>query len=160
MTGETSEGRRPDAAGFVIAAALVALALLIAWDAGNLGAASTYSPIGPSAAVYAVATGLAVLGLATAVVAWRGGMPEREPFELMPVLLILGGVAALTAAIYYGGGFIVGTTVMFVATSRALGHRRVFLDLAIGFSLSLTIYLVFTKLLSLSLPQGPLERLF
>ena len=160
MTGETSEGRRLDAAGFVIAAALVALALLIAWDAGNLGAASTYSPIGPSAAAYTVATGLAVLGLATAVVAWRGGMPEREPFDLMPVLLILGGVAALTAAIYYGGGFIVGTTVMFVATSRALGHRRVFLDLAIGFSLSLTIYLVFTKLLSLSLPQGPLERLF
>jgi putative tricarboxylic transport membrane protein len=34
------------------------------------------------------------------------------------------------------------------------------LDLAIGFSLSLGVYLVFSKLLSLSLPQGPLERLF
>jgi putative tricarboxylic transport membrane protein len=35
-----------------------------------------------------------------------------------------------------------------------------FLDVAIGFSLSLAVYLMFTKLLSLSLPQGPLERLF
>ena len=160
MTGGTSGGSRPDAAGFVIAAALIALAALIAWDAGHLGAASTYSPVGPSSAGYAIAAGLAVLGMATAFTAWRGGLPEREPFDLMPVLLILGGVCALAAIIYYGGGFILGTTVMFAATSRALGHRRIVLDVAIGLSLSLAIYLVFTKLLTLALPQGPLERLF
>lgn len=160
MTGETSGGRQPDMAGFVIAAVLVALALLIAWDAGNLGTGSTYSPAGPSAAAYAVAAGLAVLGIATAFAAWRGDLPERESFDLLPVLLILGGVGALAASINYGGGFILGTTVMFAATSRALGHQRLFLDLAIGVTLSLTVYLVFTKLLSLSLPQGPLERLF
>jgi putative tricarboxylic transport membrane protein len=160
MTGETSGGRSPDAAGFVIAAALIALALIIAWDAGNLGTGSTYSPAGPSAAAYAVAAGLALLGLATAFTAWRGDLPERESFDVMPVLIILGGLGALTASIYYGGGFILGTTIMFAATSRALGHPRIFLDLAIGFSLSLGVYLVFTKLLSLSLPQGPLERLF
>ena len=160
MTGETSGGRQPDMAGFVIAAALIALALVIAWDAGNLGTGSTYSPAGPSAAAYAVAAGLALLGLATALTAWRGAIPERESFDIIPVLIILGGLGALTASIYYGGGFILGTTIMFAATSRALGHQRLFLDVAIGFSLSLGVYLVFTKLLSLSLPQGPLERLF
>lgn len=160
MTGETSERRRPDTPGFVIAAGLVGLGVLVAWDASNLGAASTYSPIGPSAASYAVALGLAALGIATAVMAWRGGLPERESFDPYAVLLILGGIAGLTAIIYYGGGFIFGTTVLFAATSRALGHPRIFLDLAIGFTLSLAIYVVFTKLLSLSLPQGPLERLF
>ena len=160
MTGETSGPRQPDAAGFVIAAALLALALVIAWDAGNLGTGSTYSPAGPSAAAYAVAAGLAVLGLATAFTAWRGGLSERESFDLMPVYIILGGLGALTASIYYGGGFILGTTIMFAATSRALGHQRMFLDVAIGLSLSLAVYLMFTKLLSLSLPQGPLERLF
>lgn len=160
MTGETSGDRQPDMAGFVIAAALIALALVIAWDAGNLGTGSTYSPAGPSAAAYAVAAGLVLLGLATAFTAWRGAIPERESFDIIPVLIILGGLGALTASIYYGGGFILGTTIMFVATSRALGHARIFLDLAIGFSLSLGVYLVFTKLLSLSLPQGPFERLF
>lgn len=160
MTGDTSGGRQPDAAGFIIAGVLLALALILVWDAGTLGAASTYSPIGPSAAEYAVAAGLAVLGLATAVTAWRGGLLEREPFDLAPVLLIMGGLGALTAIIYSGGGFILGTTIMFAATSRALGHQRLILDLAIGVTLSLTVYFMFTKLLSLALPQGPLERLF
>ena len=160
MTGETSGDRHPDVAGFVIAAGLLALALLIAWDAGNLGAASTYSPVGPSAAAYAVAAGLAVLGLATAFAAWRDDLPERDAYDLAAVLLILGGVAGLAASIYFGGGFILGTTVLFVATSRALGHQRIFLDLAIGLALSFAVYVLFSKLLSLSLPQGPLERLF
>jgi putative tricarboxylic transport membrane protein len=160
MTGETSERRSPDWAGFIIAAALLALAFVVGWDAASSAAAPAYSRVGPAAAAYAVAAGLAVLGLATAVVAWRGGLPEREPFDPVAVLLILAGLGALTAIIHYGGGFIVGTTIMFAATSRALGHQRMFLDLAIGFTLSLSIYLVFTKLLSLSLPQGPLERLF
>jgi len=160
MNGDTSPGRQPDVAGFVIAVALLALALILVWDAGSLGAASTYSPVGPSAAEYAVAAGLAVLGIATAFTAWRSGLPEREPFDLAPVLLILGGLGALTATIYVGGGFILGTTIMFAATSRALGHQRLILDLAIGVTLSLTVYLMFTKLLSLALPQGPFERLF
>ena len=160
MMGDTSGGRQPDVAGFVIAAALLALALILVWDAGSLGAAATYSPVGPSAAEYAVAAGLAVLGIATAVTAWRGGLPEREPFDVAPVLLILGGLGALTATIYFGGGFILGTTIMFAATSRALGHQRLILDLAIGVTLSLTVYLMFTKLLSLALPEGPFERLF
>ena len=160
MTGDTSPGRQPDVAGFVIAAALLALALILVWDAGSLGAAATYSPVGPSAAEYAVAAGLAVLGIATAVTAWRGGLPEREPFDVAPVWLIMGGLGALAASIYFGGGFILGTTIMFAATSRALGHQRLMLDLAIGVTLSLTVYLMFTKLLSLALPQGPFERLF
>ena len=82
MTGETSGGRQPDVAGFVIAAGLLALALIIAWDSGKLGAASTYSPVGPSAAAYAVAAGLA------ASVSHRlaAGAPpsDSEPFDLAP----------------------------------------------------------------------------
>ena len=124
MTGETSGGRQPDMAGFVIAAALIALALIIAWDAGNLGTGSTYSPAGPSAAAYAVAAGLVLLGLATAFTAWRGHLPERESFDVMPVLIILGGLGALTASIYYGGGFILGTTVMFADRFVPQDERR------------------------------------
>jgi putative tricarboxylic transport membrane protein len=45
-------------------------------------------------------------------------------------------------------------------TAAAFGRRAFFIDLAIGFVLGLAVYLVFTKLLALSLPAGPLERLF
>jgi putative tricarboxylic transport membrane protein len=160
MTGETSGSSRADVAGFVFAAALLALAAVVGWDAASLGNASSYSQVGPAAAAYAVAAGLVLLGIATGVTAWRGNIPDREQYDLAAVLLILAGLAGLTAVIAFGGGFILGTTILFVATSRALGHERIFLDVAIGLSLSLMVYLVFTKLLSLSLPQGPFERLF
>jgi putative tricarboxylic transport membrane protein len=160
MTGETSASRRADLAGYVFAAALLALAVIVGWDAANLGTAASYSQVGPAAAAYAVAAGLAILSIATAVTAWRGALPEREAYDLASVLLILAGLAGLTAVIAVGGGFVLGTTILFVATSRALGHGRISLDVAIGLALSIAIYLVFTKLLSLSLPQGPFERLF
>ena len=50
-------------------------------------------------------------------------------------------------------------TVLFAATARAFGRRALATDVAIGFVTGVVIYLVFTKLLTLGLPQGPLERL-
>ena len=63
------------------------------------------------------------------------------------------------AIIGLDGGFIPATTILFAATATAFGRRAILTDLAIGFVLSLVVYLMFTKLLSLSLPTGPLERL-
>jgi putative tricarboxylic transport membrane protein len=90
----------------------------------------------------------------------RGGdVPEREPPAQLPILLILGGLIATIVLIGVGGGFISAVTVLFAATATAFGRRAILVDLAIGFALSLAAYLMFAKLLSLSLPMGPLERL-
>ena len=51
-------------------------------------------------------------------------------------------------------------TILFAATATAFGRRAILTDLAIGFVLGTGAYLMFSKLLSLSLPMGPLERLF
>ena len=59
-----------------------------------------------------------------------------------------------------GGGFIPAITILFAATAAAFGRRAILADLAIGFVLGTGAYLMFAKLLSLSLPMGPLERLF
>ena len=67
---------------------------------------------------------------------------------------------ALIALIGLGGGFIPAITILFAATSTAFGRRAFLADVAIGFGLSLVAYLMFDKLLTLSLPAGPLERLF
>jgi putative tricarboxylic transport membrane protein len=76
------------------------------------------------------------------------------------VWLILGGLAMLIAIIGLGGGFILATTALFVTTATAFGRRAILTDLAIGFVLTTLIYVAFSRLLTLSLPAGPLERLF
>ena len=58
-----------------------------------------------------------------------------------------------------GGGFIPATTILFVATAAAFGRRAILADLAIGFVLAVVVFLIFDKLLTLSLPAGPIERL-
>jgi putative tricarboxylic transport membrane protein len=161
MSGDPTPtpGRR-DAAGLVIGAALLGFAALIAWDASSAAAAPAYSRIGPSAAAYTVAICLALLGVAHLFTAARGGeTAEREPFDVWPVILILAGLAGQIAAFAFGGGFILGATILFATTARAFGRTALHVDAAIGFVLSLLVYLTFTKLLSLSLPQGPFERL-
>lgn len=150
---------RPDAAGIVIAGVLLLLAAVIAWDTSTLQLAATYG-LGPKAMPYLVAAGLALLAAGNLVVAWRGEFPAREDVDPRAIALILGGLAALIATIGLGGGFIAATTILFVTTSAAFGRRAAHVDLAIGLVLAIAIYLLFDKLLTLSLPAGPLERLF
>jgi putative tricarboxylic transport membrane protein len=50
-------------------------------------------------------------------------------------------------------------TILFAATATAFGRRAIAADLIIGFVIAVVIYLAFSKLLTLGLPEGPLERL-
>ena len=147
-----------DRAAMAIAGALLVIAVVILWDATSLPA-PTYG-IGPRAMPILVACGLILLAAGNAVLAWRGDFPEREEYDGRALLLILGGMAALIAIIGFNGGFIPATTVLFAATAAAFGRRAVPTDLAIGFVLSTAVYVMFSKVLTLSLPMGPIERLF
>jgi putative tricarboxylic transport membrane protein len=153
-----TETRKPDRAGMAIAVFLLAVAAVIAWDSTTLQLAPTYG-LGPKMMAYVVAAGMAVIGLANLIMAWQGGFPERESYDPKAVALILGGFAALIAIIAFGGGFIVATAVLFAATAAAFGRKAVHIDLIIGLVLGVVVYLLFDKVLTLSLPAGPLERL-
>ena len=155
----TSEARKPDTAGMVIAGVLLLIALVIFWDASAMQVATTYG-MGPQAMPYVIATGMAVLAAGNFWLAWRGDFPERGSLDPKPIILILGGLAALIAIIGLGGGFIPATAVLFAATATAFGRRAIHIDLAIGAVLAVAVFLLFDKLLTLSLPAGPLERLF
>jgi putative tricarboxylic transport membrane protein len=148
---------RIDRAGLAIAAGLFVIAVVILWNAISLP--SPVYGIGPRAMPILVASGLIALAFGNAYLAWRGDFPEREPYDAQALVLILGGVAALIAIIGFDGGFIFATTALFAATATAFGRRAILTDLAIGFVLSIAVYLMFTKVLTLSLPMGPLERL-
>ena len=150
--------RRVDRAGLVIAIALAALAAVLVFDASRLSSAAMYG-VGPQAMPLVVAAGLALLAIGNFIDALRGNLPPRESADPRPVLLILAGLALLIAIIGLGGGFILATSALFVATSAAFGRRAILIDFAIAIVLSTLVYLAFDKLLTLSLPAGPLERL-
>jgi putative tricarboxylic transport membrane protein len=159
-SGGNSGRSGPDIAGLLIAAGLLCLAALSYWDAWELGGGPSYSRVGPAVAAEIVGAGLAILAVLNGVAAWRGGFVEGEPYDPVAVGIMVVGFAALIAIIAMGGGFIAGMTVIFAATCYAFGRRAPLTDLIVGFVLALFVYLVFTKLLTLSLPAGPLEKLF
>ncbi len=151
-------GRRPDPAGVAAAALLAGLAAVVARDGLGLRAAAGYG-VGPEAAPLAIAAGLALLSAANLAAAFRGAAPEREAWDAGPVLLIVSGFVALIAIIGLGGGFIPATAILFAATATAFGRRAYAADLAIGLGIGLLVYLLFARVLSLTLPAGPLEAL-
>ena len=153
-----SASRRVDRAGLVIALTLAAVAAVLVWDANQLQSNTTYG-MGPHAMPIVIAIGLGILAIGNLIDALRGNLPARESADPRAVLLILAGLALLIAIIGLGGGFILATTALFVTTSAAFGRRAVLADLAIALVMTTVIYLAFDRLLTLSLPAGPLERL-
>ena len=154
-----SASRRVDSAGLVIALALAAIAVVLVWDARQLQSNTPYG-MGPHAMPVVIAIGLGILAIGHLIDALRGNLPARESADPKSVWLILAGLALLIAIIGIGGGFILATTSLFVTTAKAFGRRAFLADLGIGLVLTTLIYLAFDRLLTLSLPAGPLERLF
>lgn len=153
-----TEARKVDPAGLIVAALLALTAAVIAWDASRLELGQTYG-LGPKAMPYVIAVGLILLAIGNLVMGLRGAMPAREGSDPKAIVQILGGLAILIAIIGVGGGFIVATTILFAMTALAFGRRAFLTDLAIGFVLAFAIFLIFDKVLTLSLPAGFLERL-
>jgi putative tricarboxylic transport membrane protein len=151
--------RKMDPAGLVIAGLLAVLAIVIAWDTSNLTLTSVYG-VGPKAMPIVVTVGLAILAAGNFIDGMKGDLPEREEINNRAIVRILGGLAALIAVIGFGYGFIIGTTLLFAMTAAAFGRKAFHIDLLIGFVLATAVYLMFSKLLSLALPAGPLEHLF
>jgi putative tricarboxylic transport membrane protein len=151
--------RKPvDRAALVVGLCLLALAAVAAWDASRLTITSTYG-MGPEAMPYLIAGGLVLLAIGHFITAVKSALPDREAADSRAILWIGLGLAALIAAIGLGVGFILAMALLFAATARAFGRNAIITDLLIGLVLGLVVYLLFTKLLTLALPQGPIERL-
>lgn len=157
--GSPSKERRPDRAALIIAAALAVLAAVIFIDTARLGGAGAYARIGPAAFPYAIAAALAVIAIGTAIKAMRGHFPPREHDEPAPILWIVGGLAAQLLLLKIAG-FSIATGILFACTAKGMGRGPLWLTVPIGIVLSLAIWIVFARLLQLSLPAGPLEHLF
>jgi putative tricarboxylic transport membrane protein len=150
--------RGVDRPALVVAALLLGTAAIVAYDASKQTIVSNYG-VGPTAMPYVACAGLVLLGLAHLVAAFRDGIPKPEAADGGAILWIIGGLVGLVACIAFGGGFIVATAIIFACTARGFGRRALPVDIAIGLGLGLLIFLMFSKLLTLTLPSGPLENL-
>ncbi|WJR68619.1 tripartite tricarboxylate transporter TctB family protein [Neorhizobium sp. CSC1952] len=155
----TAEQRRPDGAALAIAAVLVAIAAVIFVDVSRLKGMAGYSQVGPATIPDWI--GFALIGLAiwTVVAAFRRDFPEREKQELGPVVWIVAGLAAQMLLLRLAG-FSIATGVLFGLTAAGFGKRKLWITIPVGIVLCLVIWLIFAGMLQLSLPAGPLERLF
>ena len=156
MTTSSASGlHRPT---LVIGIALLALAFITWRDASAMQIRATYG-MGADAASYFVALFLAVMGVGHLIAAFRW-QDDPGATDWKAVGWVALGLGSLIAALWFGAGFIIGSTLLFVFTARAFGRRAWLADLALGLILATGIFLLFNKLLTLSLPMGPVERLF
>ena len=156
MKGAAPHG--PDRAGLVIAVLLAVLAAVIFYETRAMKVTALYARVGPTTFPYVIATVLAVLAVGTALSVLRGGFPQREPERLAPILWIVGGLA-LQLLLLKPAGFSIATGCLFALTARGFGRGPLWLTIPIGIVFSLAVWLIFSRLLMLSLPAGPLERL-
>jgi putative tricarboxylic transport membrane protein len=157
MTGPAAP-RSPDRAALVIAVLLAVLAGVIFFETRAMKVTPAYARIGPTTFPYAIAGGLAVLAVLTAISAWRGRFPERETEHFGPIAWIVGGLL-LQMLLLKPAGFSIATGCLFALTAAGFGRRRIWLTLPIGIVFSLVVWVLFSRVLHLSLPAGPLERL-
>ena len=156
-TAQTNERRRPDRAALVIAAGLLVLAAIVAWDTTRLAAGGAYARVGPQTIPYAIACCLAGLGIWTIFAALRRDFLEREHQEARPVLWIVGGLV-MQMLLLRLTGFSIATGVLFALVARGFGERRMWLSLPSGILIAAFVWLVFARGLQLSLPAGPPEQ--
>jgi putative tricarboxylic transport membrane protein len=159
MSQSTSGPAGRDKPAIVVGFMMLALAGVLWSDAVSLAGVVAYG-IGPAVMPKIIAAGLVLLGVLSILSGFRSAGTAPEEADFGPVGLLVVGFLALTAMIGFGGGFIPAMAVLFTITSFAFGRRALIVDFALGLGLSALIYLLFSKLLTLSLPQGPLERLF
>jgi putative tricarboxylic transport membrane protein len=157
-TPSTSMQRRPDWAALVIAAILLVLAGVILFDVSRLRDLGGYSQVGPATVPGWIAYGLVGLAIWTVVAAFRGDFPVREKQEVKPVVWIVAGLAAQMLLIR-PLGFSIATGILFGLTAAGFGARRLWISIPIAIVICLAIWWVFSVVLSLSLPAGPLENL-
>jgi putative tricarboxylic transport membrane protein len=155
---DPNPSRRPDGAALVIALVLAAIAAIIIWQTSLMRVPPIQAKVGPTVFPYAIATGLILLSIGTAVSAWRNGFPEREAVNYGPIAWIIGGLLGQLLLIGWAG-FSVGTAVLFAFVAKGFGRGPLWLTLPIGFVLAFVIWFIFSRGLQLSLPAGPIERL-
>jgi len=145
----------------VLGVGVLALGLFVAIETALLEVGPSHAAVGPRLFPFLVATGLIVVGLALLREAFFGHIAYERGWELdwRAVALVSAGLL-VQMLLLESLGWIVATTLLFVAAALAFGSRRLLLDATIGVVLTGFAFVVFNYGLGLTLPTGTVvERL-
>jgi putative tricarboxylic transport membrane protein len=149
----------------IVAAAFVAFGVVVLVQTLGIREGGGYSAVGPRLFPYIVGAGLISMGLVlllrTTVRPDReleSQAAEEEAATYWPTLGLV--AAALVAYVYLLEplGYVLATTLFFLAASVVLGSRRLLVSLVVGAGLALTVFEGFTRYLGVQLPGGLLDR--
>ena len=103
---------------------VLALGLFVAGGTARLEVAPTYAAIGPRLFPYLIATGLIVIGALVLREAFFGHIAHERGFELdLPAAAWVSAGLIAQMLLIETAGWIIATTVMFVAVARPFGGR-------------------------------------
>ena len=139
----------------VLGAGVLALGLFIAVETARFEVGPSHAAVGPRLFPFLIATGLIVVSLALLRQAFFGHIAHEGGFELdwLAVALVSSGLIVQMLLLDLLG-WIIATTLLFIAVARAFRSRRLALDAAIGLVLTALAFVVFTAGLGLNLPTG------
>ncbi|MDB5551875.1 MAG: tripartite tricarboxylate transporter TctB family protein [Rhizobium sp.] len=150
-------------AGIVAGLLLALLGLLIAWSTWQMKVPFIHAKVGPQYFSYAAAFALAVCGAGFILQALRHGAEQLVADTDDPDWKALGLITAgfVFEMIFIKMlGFILASSILFVAVSIAFGSRKFLRDVIIALIVCSIAYFTFTKFLNLQLPAGFLGGLF
>lgn len=133
---------------------VILFGVLVAILAARIPAGPAYARVGPRLFPWLVAGALVLVGIAVLVEAWRSQPPESRTLIDWRAIGLVGVGLAGQIALMTWGGFIVASTVLFVAVAAAFGSRRFIRDTLVGLALCAVTQIVFTWGLGLRLPSG------
>lgn len=149
-----------------VALLLLVLGVVVLLDAASIttGVAQR-GPVGPRTVPQALGVGLLVVGVLLARDVWAGGRGEPEGGEDVDLsggsdwrcLLLLSGAFLANAALIERLGWPISGGLLFFGSAWALGSRRWIRDLVIAGVLSVGTFYLFTLVLGIALPVGPLK---
>ena len=139
----------------VLGGVVLGLGLFVAIETSLMEVAASNAAIGPRLFPFLIAFGLLAVGVAVLWQAFFGHIAHERGFELdwLAVALVSGGLL-LQMFLVESLGWIIATTLLFVAATLAFRERRVLISIAIGLALTCLTYWVFNYGLGLSLPIG------
>ncbi|MFI7064806.1 tripartite tricarboxylate transporter TctB family protein [Kribbella sp. NPDC050124] len=146
---EVGWSRRLVAIGFLLTAVVVLVSAFRIPEGGG------YQAVGPRAFPLLVGFGLGVVAVIGVVQAFTSTDDEEdhEPIQWRPMLILLVALAGY-AAVLVPVGYWQATTVFFVVCARVLGSRRLLRDAVIAVVLAMATYVLFDRVLGISLPPG------
>jgi putative tricarboxylic transport membrane protein len=143
--------------------AVIGFGLVWLYGALSLPQAATYAVVGPGLFPAVIGAGLVVLGVLLLAAVARGepfepqetedADPSRRPSPAALWTTTAAGIVPLL--LIRPLGFPLAAAVTFALTARAFGSRRLLADVAVGVLLGVACWLLFSRVLGLSLPGFP-----